>query len=403
MTRRRAIVIGCGIGGPVAAMALARAGLEPVIYEAHAKSADYVGTFLNTASNGLDALRALDIDDEVLRAGFPTSRMIMWSGTGKRLGEVQNGEALADGTVSRTIQRGVLHGVLRDEARRRGVVIERGKRLVDADILSKDGVVARFEDGTEARGDLLVGADGIGSRVRTLVDPDAPSARYTGQLSVGGIARGAVLAATPDTFHMIFGARAFFGYTAPTPDEVYWFANVAESVAPTRESLAEISVATWKDRLRALFAGDACPALGLIAATDTLAAYPLFDMPTVPRWHRGAAVLLGDALHATSPSSGQGASMAIEDAIILARCLRDVPEPSDAFALYELTRRARVERVVEYGKRVGSTKVLGPVGRFFRDLVMPYALRRFASSSAQAWLYQHHIDWDAPALAETTR
>ena len=89
---KKAIIIGCGIGGPVVAMALQRAGIEAVIYEAYDRPADYVGSFLNTASNGLDALRTLDSHTRVLAEGFATPRMVMWSGTGKRLGEVANGE-----------------------------------------------------------------------------------------------------------------------------------------------------------------------------------------------------------------------------------------------------------------------------------------------------------------------
>ena len=81
---------------------------------------------------------------------------------------------------------------------------------------------------------------------------------------------------------------------------------------------------TWKDRLRTLFADDAGPAVEIIDATgEELAAYPIFDMPAVPRWHAGPMVITGDAAHATSPSAGQGASMAMEDAVVLAQCLRD--------------------------------------------------------------------------------
>lgn len=185
---KKAIVIGCGIGGPVVAMALQRAGVESVIYEAYDRPADYVGSFLNTASNGLDALRTLDSHTRVLAEGFATLRMVMWSGAGKRLGDVANGVTLADGTSSITIRRGLLHRALRDEAVSRGIRIEEGKRLVDA-AEDNRGVVASFEDGTEITGDMLVGADGLNSHVRRIIDPDAPRPNYTGLLSMGGCAR----------------------------------------------------------------------------------------------------------------------------------------------------------------------------------------------------------------------
>jgi FAD-dependent urate hydroxylase len=82
-------------------------------------------------------------------------------------------------------------------------------------------------------------------------------------------------------------------------------------------------------------------------------------------------VLLGDAAHDTSPSSGQGESLAIEDAVVLAKCLRYLPDARQAFTAYGRLRCARVEKVVKYSARISRTKTLGPVGRWFRDLFMP--------------------------------
>ena len=398
-TRKTALVIGCGIGGPVVAMALQKVGLDATVFEAREGSAEFAGSFLNTASNGLDALKAIEAHHEVLARGFPTPRMVMWSGSGKRLGEVANGLRLSDGTVSMTIERGHLHGALRREALNRGIRIEQGKRLVSA-APSDRGVTARFADGTEAHGDLLIGADGIHSRTRHLVDPAAPSPRYTGQLSLGGRARVTALPPTPEIFHMIFGRRAFFGYSVREHGDVYWFANMAWDGETTRESLGSVSLAEWKSKLIDLVAEDAGPARDIIrATTDELAAFPVFDMPVVPIWHRDRMVIIGDAAHATSPSSGQGASMAIEDAIVLAKCLRDCDDVAHALATYERLRRKRVERVVAYSARVGSSKTVGTVGRWLRDLVMPLALRLFASPRAHAWLYGYHIDWSERVVA----
>jgi FAD-dependent urate hydroxylase len=394
--RRTALVIGGGIAGPVAAMALQKVGIDASVFEAHDGHAEFVGSFLNLASNGLDALKAIDAHHQVIARGFPTPRMVMWSGSGKRLGEVANGLRLADGTVSITIERGQLHGALRGETLTRGITIHGGKRLVSV-APSERGVTARFADGTEAQGDLLIGADGIHSRTRHLVDPSAPSPRYNGQLSLGGRARVTTVAPTPEVFHMIFGRRAFFGYSVREDGEVYWFANMGWEGQPTRERLEAIAPTQWKEQLLGLFAGDAGPARNILSATtDELAAYPVHDMPVVPTWHRDSMVVIGDAAHATSPSSGQGASMAIEDAIVLAQCLRDCEGVAKALETYERLRRKRVERVVAYSARVGQTKTPGTVGRWLRDLVMPFALRVFASPNAQSWLYGHHIEWSEP-------
>lgn len=393
--RTKAIVVGCGIGGPVAAIALTKIGLSTVVYEAHLDPDHDRGSFLNTASNGVDALRLLGIGPRALEAGFSTPRMVMWSGTGKRLGDVANGRVSADGSTSVTIERRHLYRGLRDEASAHGIRIAHGKKL-DGLAFDGDGVRVSFADGSSDRADLVVGADGIHSRVRTLIDPSCPEPRYTGQLSVGGITRGARISATPGEYHMIFGKRAFFGYSAPRAGEVYWFANVAEPET-TREALAAVGSDAWKARLGALFEGDAGPAIEAIAATEHIVAYPIFDMPRVPIWRREGAVLLGDAAHATSPSAGQGAALAIEDALVLAKCLRDVDGIEPALAAYEAQRRPRVEKVVKYSARVGGTKVPGPFGRWLRDLVMPYALSRYANSDAHAWLYDSGLGWDERA------
>src|SRR3712207_4513125 len=153
--KKKAMIVGGGIAGPVAAMALQRAGVEATVYEAYDTPADYAGLFLNTASNGLDVLHTLGIDVPARADGFPIPRMAMWSGTGKRLGEVANGIRLPDGTVSVTVKRGLLQRVLREEAQSRGIEVEYGKRLVSYTDAGNGGVVATFEDGTEAVGDLL--------------------------------------------------------------------------------------------------------------------------------------------------------------------------------------------------------------------------------------------------------
>src|SRR5262245_6897040 len=385
-TPRRALIVGSGVGGPVAAMALQKAGIDAIVFEAHEGNAEFVGSFLNTASNGLDALKAIDAHHDVLAHGFRTPRMVMWSGSGKRLGEVANGVRLPDGTASITVERGHLHGALLRQAIERGIRIEQGKRLVSAGP-SNGGVTARFADGSEAHGDLLVGADGLHSRTRQLLDPAAPLPRFTGQISVGGRARGTSLTPTPDVFHMIFGKRAFFGYSVRAQGDVYWFANAAGDGEVTRETLID------------LFRDDVGPAVEILQATrDEIGTFPIYDMPMVPTWHRDGMVIIGDAAHATSPSSGQGASLAIEDAIVLAKCLRDRESVNDAFVAYERLRRKRVERVVAYSARVSQSKIAGPVGRWFRDLVMPLALKVFASPDAQAWLYRYHIDWSEPVV-----
>ncbi|CAA9430766.1 Uncharacterized oxidoreductase [uncultured Rubrobacteraceae bacterium] len=392
---KKALIIGGGVAGPVAAMALQRAGIDGVIYEAYTGGAGDAGAFLTFASNGLDALRAVDAHHLVLSEGFSTPGMEIQSGTGKHLGAVPSGGTLPDGTVSQTLKRGDLYRALRDEAVRRGVRVEYGKRLVDAGGTPEGGVAARFEDGTEAEGDLLVGADGIRSRTRRIIDPSAPEARYIPVLNIGGYAGDIRVPAKPGTFRMVFGKRAFFGYAVHPSGEVWWFANPPRAEEPSRAELAAIGTEQWREMLTDLFAEDATPAVEIIRATPgSLAGWATYDLPSVPTWHRGSMVIIGDAAHATAPSSGQGASMAIEDAVVLARCLRDLPDIARAFAAYERLRRARVERIVAHGARTSNSKAAGPVGRVLRDLIMPTILRRVANGGSLAWMHDYHIDWN---------
>ena len=101
----RARIIGGGVAGPVAAMALQRAGIDAVVYEAYPPASDEVGSYLTVATNGIDALRAIAADRPVLEAGFPTPTNVLLSGTGRRLGAVSNGGRLPDGTTAHTIKR----------------------------------------------------------------------------------------------------------------------------------------------------------------------------------------------------------------------------------------------------------------------------------------------------------
>jgi len=398
--KNTAIVVGAGIAGPLAAMALRQVGIAATVYEAYGSPAYGIGSFMNMATNGLDGLRVLGADERVKAAGFATSRMVMSSGSGKRLGEVQNGAPLADGTVSMTMNRADLYRALHEEAAGRGIRTEYGKRLVDVEETSDD-VVARFADGTAARGSVLVGADGLWSRTRTHVAPDGPAPRYLGLVGTGGHASGVDIEPSPDTFHMVFGKRAFFGYAARENGTVWWFANVPRTDEAAAGELMAQPADARRQLLFDLFTDDAGPATRIIRATSEDPEFrPMHDLAPAARWHRGRVVLLGDAAHATSPSSGQGASLAIEDAVQLARCLRDRTEVEDAFAAYQRLRHERVRTVFTHAARINRDKAAGPVARLARDALLPFFLRRFARPGKDAWLYGHHIEFDRPIDAE---
>ena len=387
----KALIAGGGVCGPVTAMALQRAGIDSVVYEAHGPVAD-IGSYLTVATNGLDALRAIDAHRGVLTAGFPTTWTRMASGTGKELGRVPISSTGDGRDASITIKRSHLHGALHEEALERGIRIEFDKRLVGA-MTNGSGVRVQFDDGSEATADLLIGCDGVHSATRSIIDANAPKPRYVGLLNFGGYTAGKSLGEA-GTWRMIFGARAFFGFVPDRAGGTVWFANVPRD-ASTRAERDSTTTEQWKRWLVDLFADDRGPAAELIAdGTLELAADNTHDLPKVPVWHKGPMIIIGDAAHAPSPSSGQGASMAIEDAVVLAKCLRDVPGIEDAFAAFERARRQRVERIVAQGARSSSSKAAGPIGRILRDQAMPLVLRYLVTEKSMAWMYEHHLEWD---------
>jgi FAD-dependent urate hydroxylase len=393
----KALIIGGGIAGSVTAVALRRAGLDAVVHEGYDRGADGVGSFLTFQVNGMAALRTLGLDEAVRDLGVVTTGMTMVTGAGRELGHFAMADR-SDGTRCRTIRRAELYAALRGAAAEHGVPTEYGKRLTGVR-RTGTGITAEFADGTTATGDLLIGADGIGSRVRTLLDPNAPAARYQGLINAGGFCRGVAVPGEVGVMRMIFGKRCFFAYL-PAPDgEVWWFANLGRPVEPTRAELTRTSPETWRAELLDLVAGDAGPAADLVRATTEFSAgWPTHDFPTVPVWHDDRMVIIGDAAHAMSPAAGQGASQAIEDAVVLAMCLRDEVTPERAFATYQRLRRERVEKVVAQGKRNGARKAPGPIGRVLRDhVILPLAFRMPAADLD--WMLEHRIDWDAPVTA----
>ena len=390
-----ALIIGGGIAGPITAMALARAGHTATVYEAYAAGAALeAGSWLTVAVNGLTAMRTVGVEKRVMGCGFPSRVIEFVSGTGKLLGAVPLGGTLADGTVTHTVKRAELHRVLREEAVSRSIHFEHGKRLVHAE--QADGrVLARFEDGSEASGELLVGADGLHSRVRRLLDERAPSPRYAGLGNIGGFSPAGASQLPPGSYRMIFGKRCFFGMTVAPSGEVWWFANPPWPREPTREELADKDAEHWRAHVLELVRGDATEAAAIVESATDIVGTSQHDMPRVPTWRRGSIVIIGDAAHAASPASGQGASMAAEDGVVLAECVRRASSVPQALEDYEAQRRERVQRVVAHGARMGSSKTVGPVGRVFRDMMMPVVLRQIGKSQGRGsldWLFQHEVE-----------
>jgi FAD-dependent urate hydroxylase len=389
---RTALVIGGGIAGPVVAMALQKAGIEATIYEAYRATAEGVGGGMSIAPNGLDALKVIGVADLVRPAGMPMTGIVMQDWAGKRLGEFGNPPGVPP---MQFFWRADLYRLLYEEAARRGIRIEHGKKLVGAEETA-DGVTARFVDGTQASADLLIGADGIRSTVRSLIDPAAPGPAYAGLISFGARVNEPGVASTLGKMNMSFGKQAFFGYQVFDDASAVWFVNLPHREPMTAAETQQTPAAEWIPQLSEKFAGDRTPAQDLIGRTppaDLVIVGPMENMPKVPTWSRGRMVLVGDSAHAPSSSSGQGASLAIESAIELARCLRDLPY-DEAFTAFEKLRRPRVEKIIAATTRKNSNKAAGPVGRVINAMLIR-VFSRLVKPEKMAWMFDYRIDWDA--------
>jgi len=388
-----AIIIGGGIAGPLTALALRKAGIESTLYEAYATTAEGVGGALMMAPNGLDALRILGLDSCVCAVAQAMPRMVISDGGGARFGEFGGMPGLPP---SQAVWRSDLYRVLREQTIEAGIPIEFDKRLVDA-IDTPTGIIARFADGSSARGDVLIGADGIRSRVRTLIDPQAPGPEYTGVLGFGGQTSGKHDSTDADAMHFVFGKRAFLGYWTAPDGRTNWFGSLPHREPMTQRQAREIPASDWLQVLRKLYADDQ-PGRQLLEDTDAdqLIVSGAGEMlPSIPNWHRGRKVLVGDAVHAPSSSSGQGASLAAESAIQLAQCLRDLPDMTMAFTAYEQLRRPRVEKIAAAAAKTNNKKASGPMAKAMMRVLMPIAMKTFFKpEKIFGSSHGYRIDWD---------
>ncbi|HEX4213617.1 MAG TPA: FAD-dependent oxidoreductase [Candidatus Dormibacteraeota bacterium] len=359
----RVVVIGGGIAGSACAIGLRRIGAEVTVYEAHPDPSGPVGSFLSLAVNGLRGLDALGCLDPVRRAGFAVERQRMWSGGGRLLADVPRGRAEGDPMRSVTLMRGDLVAALRAEALRSGARIETGTRL--------------DQDPPDA--DLVVGADGIRSAMRRRLDPGSPEPAYAGIHSISGVSAGA--GQEGGVFNMVLGGSGAFIHLAAPDGSVWWSAQVAAAEAPDPRGLG-------LDDAIACFAAEPGPSAVLGAARTVHGATLHHVLAPIARRHDGRAVLIGDAAHPVG--AGQGASMAIEDAVILARELHRRASVAEALDSFDGLRQRRLAKVVRNAAQNRQAKTAGPVQAALRNLMMPVFFP-LVYPRATAWLYRFDV------------
>jgi 2-polyprenyl-6-methoxyphenol hydroxylase-like FAD-dependent oxidoreductase len=370
---RRALIIGGGIAGPAISLFLQRGGIEPLIFEAYGEPATIGGGF-QIAPNGMRVLGALGLADRVTAAGAPSNRFVFRNQQGRTIGRIE----LRRSQFGVTILRSEFHQILLDETARRGLAIAYGKRLRRIEE-HRDVIVAHFDDGSAAEGDVLLAGDGVHSAVRGLILPAHARPRYTGMIGVGGFAE-PVAAASQDpeeARQMTFtvGARLQFGCATVSYPNVRWgwWSHLPQEKEPTRAALQAISDDDMRARVMAAFRGWHEPIEALVATTATVMRTPIYDVPSLPTWHVGRVMLLGDAAHAMSPAGGQGASLALEDAMMVGRRLADGRRFDEVYVEVEGRLRARAERMVKQAAETDlrQVKQLGTFGQWMRDRLFP--------------------------------
>lgn len=351
---RSALVIGGGIGGLTAAIALRARGFAVDVIERDPTWSVY-GVGIIQQGNVVRAMAELGLIEDYLDAGYGFDHVEICIPTGQVVATIPT-PRLVDGLPANVgIGRRALQKVLGDRVRADGAAIRLG---VTAEEMHDDGagVSVRFGDGSDGRYDFVVGADGLYSQTRSALFPDAPAPEFTGQ-SVWRYN----FPRTPD----VTGLRALEGPTGlglvPLSDELmYLFATTPEPGNPRypREGLA----AAMRGKL-AHVPAPWVQALSQRITDDAEVVYkPLEWLFVDGPWHLGRVVLLGDAIHATTPHLGQGAGMAIEDAIVLADELARAAEPEAAFAAYRARRYERCRYIVEASRAICLGQLgLGPL------------------------------------------
>ncbi|GIM89633.1 FAD-dependent monooxygenase [Paractinoplanes toevensis] len=340
----RIAIVGAGIGGLTAALALARRDVRSVVFEQRAALPDE-GFGIQIAPNAAAELHDLGLGGVFDTAARPACREIRrWQDN--RL--ITRTDLTRYDTPYYTMRRGALIAALREAA----VVF--GRRCVS---VTDEGALS-FADGTGERATAVVGADGLHSAVRGLVVRDAP--RYSGYVA----------------------ARAVLPMESELDRVVVWLGPHRHVVAypVDRGHLNLVMVGRSGDEP---FTGWHPAVRELVDRVERPEAHPLVDRPPAPRWHRGRVVLLGDAAHPMLPFIAQGAAQAIEDAATLARC---AGRP-DAFAHYEALRRERVGRVTDLS-RAGAHVYHLPDGDQQRRRDEDMAA---APPGSHDWLYGHRV------------
>ncbi len=394
---QQAIIIGSGIAGAATALFLKKAGIKATVYEAYPRLTT-IGGAMSLGPNGMNVLAELGLAEKLKSQGAPLERLHFRNQTGKRLAETSSGTVEKYGYTSVALHRSALLELVLNEADRQGIAFEYEKRLTG---YTQQGnqVVAQFEDGSTATGDYIIGADGIHSQVRSVMLPNGPKPEYTGHVAIGGFVdenyRDWDNSGDLKKTVLTFGPEGSFGYcnTKSGVPQWGWWSTYGQAKEPTKAELDAFTDEQLEQMLLKRHASWVAPVKEFIQHSIMFIKTPIYDVPALPTWHVGRAVLIGDAAHAMSPHAGQGASVALEDAMYLAKMLRDYPF-EQAVERYQTARKARAEKICKTGRDNAARQVdATPAQARMRDMVMSIILP-LMGDRMQDWIFKYKINWE---------
>jgi 2-polyprenyl-6-methoxyphenol hydroxylase-like FAD-dependent oxidoreductase len=351
-------IIGAGISGLAAAIALSRRGAAVQLFE-RAASLSERGAGIWVPPNAMQVLALLGVAEDVKRAGIEISSAELHD---YRTGLLQTVETRGSrGWTNVAIHRQVLQQILADHAK---TEIQFGHELQTLAQTDSD-VLLQFSNSTTHRAGVVLGADGIHSAARRALFPDT-RLRYSGQTSWRATVAFELPRPSAHKSLEIWAPGARFGYSAIAEKQVYWYAT-ADAPPGGGEPPGED-----KDRLARMAKRFPPPILELVSATPGAAILrtDLWDLPGLATWHHGRVLLLGDAAHPATPNLGQGGAQAIEDAWVLADVLGDARDLAPAFLELERRRKPRTRLVVTRAWQLGKLAHLGGLRRMLRNLAL---------------------------------